>query len=143
MGQIHGPRSPVSNSKLDPVMAPNRIAMVRKLAKIAFVIGSVAVIALSLLPQETLPDTGLWDKWNHTFAYAVLTLSGGIGFKGLRSLLILGVGLMVLGAGLELAQSVIPDRDGSIYDVLANLIGVAIGSVATAGTNTLIARPID
>jgi VanZ family protein len=116
--------------------------MVRKLAKTAFFIGLVAVIALSLLPQETLPETGLWDKWNHTLAYGVLALSGGVGFQGWRSMLMVGIGLVALGAGLELAQSVTPDRDGSIYDALANLIGVAIGSAATIGTNTLIARPI-
>ena len=119
------------------------MTMVRRLARAVFFIGLVAVIALSLMPQETIPETGLWDKWNHTLAYAILALSGGIGFQGWRSLLMVGIGLVVLGAGLELAQSVTPDRDGSFYDALANLIGVAIGSVATVGTNTLIARPID
>ena len=112
--------------------------MVRKLAKTAFFIGLVAVIALSLLPQETLPETGLWDKWNHTLAYGVLALLGGFGLKGWRSLLMVGVGLVVLGAGLELVQSVTPDRDGSIYDALANFVGVAIGSIATVGTNTFL-----
>ncbi len=112
--------------------------MIRKFAKTAFFVGLVAVIALSLLPNETRPETGLWDKWNHTLAYGVLALSGGFGFKGWRSLLMVGVGLVVLGGGLELAQSVIPDRDGSTYDALANFVGVAIGSVATAGTNTFL-----
>ncbi len=112
--------------------------MVRKLAKSAFFIGLVAVLALSLIPNETRPETGLWDKWEHILAYAVLALAGGIGFKGGRSLLVLGLGLVVLGAGLELAQSVIPDRDGSTYDVLANFVGVAIGSIATVGTNTFL-----
>ncbi len=115
--------------------------MVRKLAKIAFFIGLVAVIALSLIPQETLPETGMWDKLNHTLAYGVLAVVGGLGFKGWRSLLMVGIGLVVLGAGLELAQSVIPDRDGSIYDTLANFVGVAMGSVASAGTNTLLRDP--
>ena len=115
--------------------------MVRKLVKTAFFIGLVPVIALSLLPQETLPETGLWDKLIHTLAYAVLALSGGIGFKGWRSLLVLGLGLVVLGAGLELAQSVIPDRVGSLTDALANFVGVAIGSVAAVGTNTFYRDP--
>ncbi len=112
--------------------------MVRNLAKTAFFIGLVAVIALSLLPYETVLETGMWDKWNHTLAYGVLAVSGGIGFKGWRSLLIVGIGLVVLGAGLELVQSVTPDRDGNIYDARANFVGVAIGSVATAGTNTFL-----
>ena len=112
--------------------------MVRKLAKSVFFIGLVAVIALSLLPQESLPETGMWDKLNHALAYGVLAVVGGFGFKGWRSLLMVGLGLVVLGAGLELAQSVTPNRDGSIYDAVANFVGVAIGSLATAGTNTLL-----
>ncbi len=56
--------------------------MVRKLAKTAFFIGLVAVVALSLLPQETLPETGMWDKLNHSLAYGVLAVLGGLGFKG-------------------------------------------------------------
>ena len=70
--------------------------MVRKLARIAFFVGLVAVVALSLLPQDIVPETGLWDKWNHTLAYAALALSGGVGFKGWRSLLAAAIGLAVL-----------------------------------------------
>ena len=110
--------------------------MVRKLAKIAFFIGLVAIIALSLAPQETLPETDMWDKLNHALAYGGLAVFGGIGFKGWRALLMVGLGLVVLGAGLELAQSVTPNRDGSIYDAVANLVGVAIGSLATVGVNS-------
>ncbi len=98
----------------------------------------MAVIALSLLPQESLPETDTWDKLNHALAYGVLAVLGGFGFKGWRSLLMVAIGLVVLGAGLELAQSVISYRDGSITDALANFIGVAIGSVATAGTDTFL-----
>ena len=112
--------------------------MVRKLAISAFFIGLVAVIALSLLPQESLPEIDTWDKLNHAFAYGVLAVAGGLGFKGGRSLLMVGLGLVVLGAGLELAQSFTPNRDGSIYDAVANLVGVAIGSLATVGVNTLL-----
>ncbi len=113
--------------------------MVRKLAKIALFFGLVAVIALSLLPPETLPpQPTMWDKSNHALAYGVLVVVGGFGFKGWRSLLMVGVGLVVLGAGLELAQSITPDRDGSIYDAVANFVAVAIGSLAISGTNTLL-----
>jgi VanZ family protein len=112
--------------------------MIHKLAKTAFFIGLLAVISLSLLPHETLPETGMWDKLNHALAYGVLAVLGGFGFKGWRSLLMVGIGLVVLGAGLELAQSVIPDRTGSTYDVLANFVGVAIGSIATVGRNSIL-----
>ncbi len=115
--------------------------MMRKLAKFAFSIGLVSVIVLSLLPQETLPETGMWDKMNHALAYAVLAVLGGFGFKGWRSLLMVGIGLVLLGAGLELAQSVISYRDGSITDALANFVGVAIGSLATAGAAPFLRDP--
>ncbi len=42
-----------------------------------------------------------------------------------------GIGLVVLGAEVELVPSITPDRDGSIYDALANFLGVAIGSAAS------------
>ena len=112
--------------------------MISKFAKIAFFIGLITIIALSLLPHETTPETGMWDKLNHALAYGVLAVLGGFGFKGRRSLLMVGIGLVVLGAGLELAQSVIPDRTGSTYDVLANFVGIVIGSVATVGTNAFL-----
>ncbi len=131
-------RSPTQKKFLTPVIAPNCRTMVRKLAKTAFFIGLMAVIALSLLPQENLPETGMWDKLNHALVYGVLAVLGGFGFKGWRSLLMVGIGLVVLGAGLELAQSVIPDRTGSTYDVLANFVGVAIGSVATVGASAFL-----
>ncbi len=119
--------------------------MVRKLSRIAFIVGVPAVIALSLLPQEVLPETGAWDKLNHVMAYAALTVAGCLGFKGWLSLLIVGRGLLMLGTGLELAQAVLPSRSASAYDALANLVGIAFGTVAAARANTLAqrhARPI-
>ena len=111
--------------------------MIRRASQIAFSAGVLAVIALSLFPHETIPETGMWDKLNHALAYGVLAVVGGLGFKGWRSLLMMGIGLVVLGAGLELAQSFFTDRTGSVYDALANFVGVAVGSVATAGANTI------
>ncbi len=67
--------------------------MIRKFAKIAFFIGLITVIALSLLPHETTPETGMWDKLNYALAYGVLAVLGGFGFKGRRSLLMVGIGL--------------------------------------------------
>ena len=103
----------------------------------AFIVGVPAVIAFSLLPQETLPETGTWDKLNHVVAYAALTVAGGLGCKGWRPLLVVGMGLLMLGASLELAQAALPSRSGSPYDALANLVGIAFGTVAAARANTL------
>ena len=41
------------------------------------------------------------------------------------------------GAALELAQSALPDRIASFYDVLANTIGIVLGSLFASGANTV------
>ncbi len=114
--------------------------MFRNFSRIAFVIGLLAVILLSLLPEEVLPDPGIWDKLNHVMAYGVLALAGGLGFRGLRSLLLVGIGLLILGIALEIAQAALPHRSASAYDVLANLIGISLGSIATIGVNALLQK---
>ncbi len=114
--------------------------MFRNFSRIAFVIGLLAVILLSLLPQEVLPDPGTWDKLNHAMAYGVLVLAGGLGFRGLRSLLLVGIGLLILGIALEIAQAALPHRSASAYDVLANFIGISLGSIATIGAHAFAQR---
>jgi VanZ family protein len=109
--------------------------MFRNLSRIAFIVGLLAVILLSLLPQEVLPDPGTWDKLNHVMAYGVLALAGGLGFRGLRSLLFVGIGLLILGIALEITQTALTSRSASAYDALANLIGISFGSIAAIGVN--------
>jgi VanZ family protein len=109
--------------------------MIRKLSRLVFIFGLLAVVALSLLPQEHLPQTETWDKLNHFVAYAGLALAGGLGFKEGRSLLIVGLSLLILGTGLEFAQAALPSRSASAYDALANVVGVAFGCLAAASAN--------
>ena len=73
----------------------------------------------------------MWDKLQHLMAYAVLAICGVVGFLGRRPRLILGVGLIVLGCGLEVAQAAVPGRNPSIDDAVANIAGIALG-LATA-----------
>ncbi len=112
----------------------------RKLSQMAFVIGLLAVILLSLAPPEALPDPGTWDKLNHAMAYGALALAGGLGFRGLRSLLFVGIGLLILGIALEITQTVLTSRSASAYDALANLIGISLGSIAAIGVNALLQK---
>ncbi len=103
----------------------------------AFHIGLLLVVTLSLIPQDAMPTTSLWDKAGHALAYAALALTGGIGYRDLRSLILVALGLLLLGAALELAQSALPGRIASFYDVLANTIGIVLGSLFASGANTV------
>lgn len=74
-----------------------------------------------------MPEIDMWDKSQHLMAYAVLAICGATGFLERRSRLIVGVGLIVLGCGLEAAQAAVPGRNPSIGDAVANFSGIALG----------------
>jgi len=109
--------------------------MIRRLSRVAFYVGLLLVVALSLIPQDAMPTPDLWDKASHGLAYAALAVAGGIGYRSSRALIRIALGLFLLGAALELAQSALPDRIASLYDVLANAIGIVVGSLFVSGAN--------
>lgn len=120
--------------------------MFRKIFRLSFSIGVLAVTWLSLTPRDALPQINMWDKPQHLIAYAVLATCGAVGFVGRRPRLMVGAGLMILGSGLELAQAAVPGRNASFGDVVANTAGIALGLAAVwigdrlvgarAGSNT-------
>ena len=105
--------------------------MIRKIARVSFTIGIIAVTWLSLTPQGALPEIHVWDKLQHLMAYAVLAICGTVGFLGRRRRLMVGLGLIVLGCGIEVAQAAVPGRSPSIGDAVTNIAGIALG-LATA-----------
>lgn len=87
------------------------------------------VVVLSLIPVDYLPDQvkSLWDKAQHAFGFAVLTVLGLWAYPGrVRWLL---PGLLLLGALIEVAQSATGWRQGDWQDVLANAVGVVVGAL--------------
>jgi VanZ family protein len=110
------------------VIGEGRAAMlVGMLARIAFFAGGLAVTVLCLLPVGALPPVQLWDKLEHMIAYAALAATGCLGFTGSRSRIIIVVSLLALGIAIELAQSLVPGRDTSAADLLANGLGIIAG----------------
>lgn len=87
-----------------------------------------AVIVLSLMPVDYLPDQvqSVWDKAQHAFGFAVLTVLGLWAYPG-RARWVLP-GLLLLGALIELAQGATGWRHGDWQDVLANAIGIVLGA---------------
>lgn len=114
--------------------------MIRKLSRTAFLVGLGLVVVLSLLPQELVAQETSWDKVHHAAAYAALAFAGGFAFEGRRALLWLGLSLLVLGGGLEIAQATVPGRVPSADDVVANLIGIIAGSLLAVGARALQAK---
>ncbi|MGW6276676.1 VanZ family protein [Kribbella sp. NPDC055071] len=98
----------------------------------AWRIGFLAAVALQLYgvyaPKEPAPDTGIpmADKFAHLFLF------GSVAFLGLKARVPARwlLGALVANAVLsELAQHyLLPQRDGDVFDVLADVIGVALGA---------------
>lgn len=94
-----------------------------------------AVIVGSLLPALFLGDLPPGsDKLQHLLGYAVLAATAVQVFATRRALLIAGIGLVVMGVLVEVAQGTLTTtRLMDANDALANTLGVLMG-LATALT---------
>lgn len=106
------------------------------LARVAFAIGLVVVVVLSLLPASGLPSTDISDKIEHFLGYFAVAAAGAVGFHGHRDRLILVFSLIAFGILMEIGQMVAPGRDPSVGDAIANALGVLCG--ATIGSLGLL-----
>lgn len=120
---------------------PLHFAILMGVARVAFAIGLVAVIVLSLLPSNTLPSLDLWDKIEHAVAYALLAATGCVGFglMARRMQFAVLVGLTAMGGLIELGQP-LSGRTASIEDMLANVIGIALGWLMARSVSLVLRR---
>jgi VanZ family protein len=90
--------------------------------------GCAVLLSLVLLfsPASTVPSgIELNDKVVHAALFFVLAATGVLAGLPLRAL---ALGLMVYAGVSEVLQAVLPiDRDGSVFDALADLFGAAAG----------------
>lgn len=93
-----------------------------------------AAIIGSLTPQLAPPQQYHLDKVVHFFGYGALAFLPALLISNKRYLAMLAIALMGFGVGIELAQELVPGRDGTIGDAITNSIGVIIGIVAAIAT---------
>ena len=102
--------------------------------KIQFYLYLVLIIMGSSIHSSSMPKVGfiIWDKLLHVFEYMFF---GILGFRAFRrkkdqtqffkiSLILFGI---LFGCLDEYWQSFIPGRTPSLYDIVADGIGVSIG----------------
>ncbi len=99
----------------------------------SFVILSIGIIVLSVIPTVTLPSQQITflDKIAHFLQYLVLALvylwyrreKGDSEKLIIRNLSVLAV---IFSFGTEVLQLFIPGREFCIYDIVANLLGFFI-----------------
>jgi len=98
----------------------------RPLRLAVFIAACATIVWLSLAPTTALPSVNMWDKLEHAVAYCVLALLGAWSFRA--GSWRLAFGLLALGVGVEIAQSVMGlGRQGDLLDAIANSLGIALG----------------
>lgn len=96
------------------------------------------VTYLALTPKPQAPLSLGWDKLNHLFAFTVLAAVGAMGFA--RAWTRLALGLLAFGVLIEILQSFTPHRSAEWRDLLADLLGIALGLAVACGTSRAAAR---
>lgn len=87
-----------------------------------------AVVVLSLSPPPPMPPVDGGDKFGHFIAYFALAAGAVQLYARWPSLLGAGIGLVLMGVGLEYAQGALTEtRMADPYDALANTLGVIAG----------------
>ena len=88
------------------------------------------IIILSLIPgPEDIPQIFGLDKVLHIFAYAFSMFWCNMCYRDKKYIILFTTGLILMGMALEIVQGVIGYRMMSIYDMIANSIGVFFGLV--------------
>lgn len=107
------------------------------LKKIAFLAALLAIAWASLVPQETRPQTGFWDGWEHLAAYFVLGVAGLMAYPAQKYRLFIVGGIIAYGIVLEFLQGFLPGRVPGFIDALANGIGAIAALIAYTGFNRI------
>lgn len=101
-----------------------------KIFQIVFWLVLGAVLVLAWLPAKEVAVFGFsYDKLNHIAAFFALGVLGRVSWPHSKSIWVI-FGLLLVGVGIEVVQHFL-GRDASVWDVLADTIGLALAVVAT------------
>ena len=89
---------------------------------------AVAVIAaLSLVPGGMRPHTGEPKQFEHFAAYAIAAALLSFAFGKRHYIAAIALYLSIYSAALEIAQTMIPGRDGEFFDFIISSGGACTG----------------
>ena len=108
-----------------------------------WVVTSVLVSALYLLPDAGPPGVAQADKLAHLIAFAAIGTTTWPAARHKTQFVILLAISAVLGIGLECLQAFVPSRHFSFLDMLANAVGLAIGAAAGRRLEGILTRLIE
>ena len=89
-----------------------------------------AIVWLSVTPNPPDPGFEQGDKLEHVLAYGTLMFWFCQIYSAARARVVLAIGFIAMGVGLEFVQGALVYRTYDEYDMLANAIGVLAGWAA-------------
>jgi VanZ family protein len=100
-------------------------------ALLAVLVLVIGYLALAPQPPEEL-STG-WDLMNHALAFAALAFVASIGHRQSAARWAAALlAVLAYGALIEVVQLYVPGRIGEWADLMADLVGIVIGTTAAA-----------
>lgn len=118
--------------KLVRALRGRRITRVASLAAC----GTVLIASLIQVPDAPI-NIAHSDKWLHATSYALLMMLVGWGWPGSPARLVSGVSLLCMGLVIEWIQHLLPWRSMEWLDLMANGVGLLIGSIVLCGLERL------
>ena len=110
--------------------------MSKKSFQIIFIVYLFAILAMSTIPGEEIPKINIWsfDKILHIIEYFILAflMINTLRIPNVRSIFIVILIGIAYGGLNEIWQGVLTSRYASVYDAIANGIGMILGSTITA-----------
>lgn len=98
---------------------------------------ALTVIVLTLIPSKAIPDVRIFqaDKLVHFFIFGVQMVLSSYGLsrtfhltgKPKKPLLVAALFSFLLGIFTEFTQQYVPGRSPSVFDMIANTVGVGLG----------------
>lgn len=110
---------------------------VRRLAAMLFLALLPAMLWASVQPRLAPPGEYSADKFVHVAAFGFMAVLGWTAWMRARSRVLVAIALSVHGALIEAAQTMVPGRQGSLEDWLADILGILAGAALMAALEAL------
>ena len=104
------------------------MAQIAPLSRLVFLVYAVAIGFVSLRPADGVALKP-WDKLMHFAVYTVFALLAHRVVRTRRQYIVLALAIIAYSGLLEVGQSFMPGRVMSVYDLLANALGVWVGAL--------------
>ena len=97
------------------------------LARVAAWSLAAAIVALSLIPPDLRPETGMPRNFEHFSIYSVAGLAFGLGDD--RKPVLGAILLLIFTGGTEIAQLFVPGRHARLSDFIVDAFAMCVGLV--------------